>query len=77
MDLKASTVDFLSIGARHDTNEVNAAIIDSTTPNYFGGHWTTWRFGNRALTFDEVSRFTTAGKSGKAISTVTETNPPP
>jgi hypothetical protein len=72
-DLKASTVDFLSIGARHDTNivdEVTSIVIDPTTPNYMGGLVDELAVWNRALPANEIAKIYTAGSQGKDLSTV-------
>jgi hypothetical protein len=73
-DLKQSTVDFLSIGARHDTNDVPEIIIDAT-PNYFGGQMDELAIWNRALPADEIAKVYAAGKAGKALTTVVLTKP--
>ena len=77
-DLKVSTVDFLSIGVRHDTNivdDVTSIIIDAATPNYMGGMIDDLAVWNRAVTADEMLAIYTAGKAGKDLSTVVETKP--
>jgi hypothetical protein len=72
-DLKTSTVDFLSIGARLNTNDVGIIIDD--TPNYMAGQIDDLAVWNRPLPIDEISKIYAAGQAGAALTTVTLTPP--
>ncbi len=77
--IKESTVPFLSIGVRQNTNDLGAGIVPivDETPNYMIGHMDEVAVWNRVLPANEIQAIYDAGKLGKALDTVVLTPPQP
>jgi hypothetical protein len=77
--IKESTVPFLSIGVRQNTNDLGAGIVPvvDETPNYMVGQMDEVAVWNRALPGSEILKIYEAGKTGKALDTVVLEPPQP